>query len=209
MQLDHVFAFINPDSSAIADLEANRLAVSYRRAHIGQGTANACFVFDNAFLELLWLTDAQDARSPLIARTKLWERSQWQVQQTCPYGLGWRGDHSGIETWPFAPPYLPKGITIPVACDSDDPRLPMMFTFPGSTAPRDWPAERRNFPAHSGGWNRVDSIEITLPASAPESATLDHLAAQMDPKLRITRSTAYGLRVTISNDKGAHLALAL
>jgi hypothetical protein len=209
MQLDHIFAFIDPDSTAIADLEAKGLSVSYRRAHIGQGTANACFVFDNAFLELLWLTDVEDARSSLIARTRLWERSQWQTQSTCPYGLAWRGDHGGIETWPFAPPYLPAEVTIPVACESDDPRLPMMFTFPGSTAPRDRPTERRNFPAHSGGWNRLDSIEITMPATAPQSATLDQLAAQMDPELRITGSTAYGLTVTISNDEGAHLALAL
>jgi Glyoxalase-like domain len=209
MQLDHVFAFISPDSSAITDLEAKGLAVSYRRAHVGQGTANACFVFDNAFLELLWLTDAQDAQSALIARTKLWERSQWHNQGTCPYGLAWRGDHSGIETWPFAPPYLPAGVTIPVACDSDDPRLPMMFTFPGSTAPRDWPTERRNYPTHSGGWNRLDRIEITLPANAPKSATLDHLTTEMDPRVRITRSAGYSLTVTIGNDEGAHLALAL
>jgi hypothetical protein len=209
MQLDHIFAFIDQESSAIADLEAKGLFVSYRRAHIGQGTANACFVFDNAFLELLWLTDVQDARSPPIARTRLWERSQWQVQGTCPYGLAWRGDDSGIGTWPFAPPYLPEGINIPVACESDDPRLPMMFTFPGSTAPIDWSAERRNFPAHPGGWNRLDSIEITLPNTLPQSATLDQLAAQMDPKLRVTKSKAYSLTVTISNDEGAFLALAL
>jgi Glyoxalase-like domain len=209
MQLDHIFTFIDPDRTAIADLEAKGLSVSYRRAHVGQGTANACFVFDNAFLELLWLTDVQDARSPPIARTRLWERSQWQVQGTCPYGLAWRGDHSGIETWPFAPPYLPEGINIPVACESDDPRLPMMFTFPGSTAPRDWPTDRRNFPAHSGGWNQLDSIEIKLPTTAPQSATLDQLAAQMDPKVRVTRSTGYSLTVTISNPDGAHLALTL
>jgi hypothetical protein len=101
MELDHLFCFVEPDGAAIAALETQGLAVSYRRDHIGQGTANACFVFDNAFLELLWLTDATDACSPAIARTKLWQRSQWQNQKTCPYGLAWRGGQTDIETWAF------------------------------------------------------------------------------------------------------------
>ncbi|MCZ8195699.1 MAG: VOC family protein, partial [Aquidulcibacter sp.] len=110
MQLDHVFIFVDQKASAILDLVSKGLAVSYRRDHVGQGTANACFVFDNAFLELLYLTSETDARLAPIERTKLWERSQWQAMHTCPYGIAWRGDDIGIATWPFMPPYLPQGV---------------------------------------------------------------------------------------------------
>jgi hypothetical protein len=209
MELDHLFCFVEPDGAAIAALETQGLAVSYRRDHIGQGTANACFVFDNAFLELLWLTDAADACSPAIARTKLWERSQWQNQNTCPYGLAWRGDQTDIETWAFMPLYLPEGVAIPVACESDDPRLPMMFTFPGSTAPRDWPAVRRNFAPHPGGWNRLDLVELTLASHAPSSQALTSLSTTMVPALSIESSSHYALKVTLGRDDGAQLHIAL
>jgi hypothetical protein len=207
MELDHAFVFIDPRSTVIADLEAKGLSVSYRRDHIGQGTANACFIFDNAFLELLWLTDEAEVRSPAISRTKLWERSQWQTLGTCPYGLALRGNVPTIETWPFCPPYLPDGIHIPVANDSDDPRLPMMFTFPGSTAPRDWPAERRAFTPHPGGWNQISGLEITLPIEMEYSRTLATLCDHLDPSLSVIRGERYSLKVELSGVDGEKLEL--
>jgi hypothetical protein len=207
MQLDHIFAFIDPAGSAIADLEARGLAVSYRRDHIGQGTANACFVFDNAFLELLWLTSETEARSPAIARTKLWERSQWQTMNTCPYGIAWRGGDQEIEIWPFAPPYLPNGVHIPVACDSDDPHLPMMFTFPGSTAPHDCPASKRVFPPHPGGWTMIEAVELYAPEQSEESLALQSLVETMEPRLTIHVSSHYRSRVTLLGPDKSRLIL--
>lgn len=209
MQLDHLFAFIDPAGSAIADLEAKGLAVSYRREHIGQGTANACFVFDNAFLELLWLTSETEARSPSIERTKLWERSQWQTMGTCPFGIAWRGDDEGIETWPFAPPYLPSGVHIPVAYDSDDPRLPMMFTFPGSTAPRDWPQSKRAFPPHPGGWTWLEAVELYSPKHCEDSPAFKSLVAKLEPRFATHESAHFQLRVTLLGPNNSRLILSL
>jgi Glyoxalase-like domain len=202
VQLDHLFAFIDPRGRAVADLDAKGLAVSYRRDHIGQGTANTCFVFDNAFLELLWLTSETQARSRAITRTKLWERSPWQTAGTCLYGLAWRGDVPEIETWPLCPPYLPEGIHIPVATDSDDPRLPMMFTFPGSSAPRDWSAERRAFTPHPGGWNQISGLELTLPIETDDSRTLATLCDHLNPSLSVIRSERYSLKVELCGVDG-------
>jgi hypothetical protein len=207
MELDHVFVFIDPRSTAIADLEAKGLTVTYRRDHLGQGTANACFVFDNAFLELLWLTNEAEVRSPVISRTKLWERSQWQTMGSCPYGLAWRGDVPAIETWPFCPPYLPDGIHIPVATASDDSRLPMMFTFLGSTAPRDWSAERRGFEPHPGGWNQISRLELTLPIEMEDSRTLATLCDHLDPSLSVIGGERYSLKVGLSGVDGEKLDL--
>jgi len=209
MQLDHVFIFVDQKASAIMDLVSKGLAVSYRRDHVGQGTANACFVFDNAFLELLYLTSETDARLAPIERTKLWERSQWQAMHTCPYGIAWRGDDIGIATWPFMPPYLPQGVEIPVAIDSDDQNLPMMFTFPGSKAPKDWPDEKRRFPAHPGGWNSITQVELALPNwTLQSSAALKHMASCIKPPLIVTRGDKYAMMVTLGGPDGAKLTLS-
>lgn len=209
MQLDHIFAFVDQSDKSIAELESKGLSVSYRRTHTGQGTANACFVFDNAFLELLYATREAEMRSAVIQRTKLWERSQWQALQTCPYGIAWRNSDTDIPTWSFMPPYLPPGTAIPVAIDSDDPRLPMMFTFPGSTAPKQWSEEKRRFPAHPAGWNSITQVELTLPDTISRtSEVLTHVASHMETRFVVTHSVRYSLAVTLGRPDGEQLTLS-
>ena len=52
-ELDHIFvATSDPEPLEWALADAG-LAFTQRRIHGGQGTANACAVFENAFLEIL------------------------------------------------------------------------------------------------------------------------------------------------------------
>jgi hypothetical protein len=85
----------------------------------------------------------------------------------------------------------------------------MMFTFPGSTAPRDWPAVRRTFAPHPGGWNRLDQVALTLASHAPDSQALTFLSATMVPALSIERSSHYALKVTLGRDDGAQVHIKL
>ncbi|MEO1271293.1 MAG: hypothetical protein AAFX99_24640, partial [Myxococcota bacterium] len=66
------------------------LVETYRRAHPGQGTANVCYALDNAFLELLWVVDLDEALSPAIRRTGLALRSEWKRHGISPFGIAWR-----------------------------------------------------------------------------------------------------------------------
>lgn len=54
LALDHLFVFVEPGAPERAALERAGLRESFRRRHPGQRTANVCFCFDNAYLELLW-----------------------------------------------------------------------------------------------------------------------------------------------------------
>ena len=63
LAVDHLFLLIEPDGPEIEALRHLGLTETYRRTHPGQGTANACFAFDNLYLELLWLTREAEARS--------------------------------------------------------------------------------------------------------------------------------------------------
>ena len=182
MELDHVFVLVQPDGPDLDYLRSLGLVETYRRRHPGQGTHNICFCFQNMFLECLFVSNPDDARSGLIARTGLYERSLWRTRATSPFGLAWRqtgaGEPFDIATWPFRPPYLPPGMTIDVATDSDDFRQPMMFRSPGSAPPGAWPPERRGVLQDPARLGRVLSVTLHWPAHAPPAPSLTALAAQ-------------------------------
>ena len=180
MEIDHIFAFVEPDGPHLEYLRSLGLVETYRRTHAGQGTQNICFCFDNMFLECLWVSNVDDIRSDAIARTRLHERSQWRTEGTCPFGIAWRvaGSHDGFDpmTWAFSPPYLPAGHSIDVSVDSDDPRQPMMFRSPGAAPPVQWAAERRGGLQHGAGLGRVGAVRMALPGAVAPSPTLTSLA---------------------------------
>jgi hypothetical protein len=137
MEIDHVFMLVSADSPII---HSTGLIETYRRLHQGQGTQNICFCFENLFLEMLWVNNQAEATREAIGRTKLYERSKWLQDPTVnPFGIAWRKNQqpsqAEVPTWDFAPPYLPLGLVIPVATDSDDLSQPMMFqSCPGQVA---------------------------------------------------------------------------
>ncbi len=153
MQIDHIFMMVQPDRRAELDLAARAgLIEAYRRVHPGQGTRNICYAFPDLYLELLWVEDPSAASSPAIQRTGLLERWRWRETGACPLGIAWRAAPAPFPTWPYTPPYLPDGMTIPVANDSDDLKQPLMFHSPGDAAPLQWPLERQGAFRHICGW---------------------------------------------------------
>lgn len=204
LEIDHLFMFIEPGGPEIEALQRLGLTETYRRAHPGQGTANACFAFDNLYLELLWLTSKVEARSPAIERTRLWERSQWRTLGTCPFGIAFRGDlaSAGVPTWDYRPPYLPPGVSIQVATDSDDPTQPMLFSFPGSTAPDHWPAERRGRLQRDAGWGEAGGVVLRLAAGVAPCAALVALGGAAGIELLRGEGSAHGVSLELLGVEG-------
>ncbi len=192
--LDHIFVFVPPDAPNERQHLANLgLTETYQRAHPGQGTANVCYAFENAFLELLWLTDPQEAASAPIARTALAQRGQWRRNNASPFGIAWRlppGHHTQpVPTWHYRPPYLPGDMSIHMAIGSQDPQHPLLFASPGKNAPSQWPAQRQQNLQRSGGFTRIKGLTLH---NSPGFEPLDALAtlglvrlapAQPQPKL--------------------------
>jgi Glyoxalase-like domain len=205
IEIDHIFLFIEPEGPEIDALSRLGFLETYRRAHPGQGTANVCFAFDNLYLELLWLTSEAEARSPAIARTRLWERSQWRRLGTCPFGIAFRGDlaSAGVPTWGYRPPYLPPGMSITVATDSDDPMQPMLFVSPGREAPRDWPAERQGRLQRDAGWGEARVLTLKLAAGVTPSAALVSLAAASGLTLQPGEGPTHGLSLDLVGVDGS------
>jgi Glyoxalase-like domain len=200
MILDHVFMLIDPVGNEIDDLKARGLTETYRRSHPGQGTQNVCFCFDNLFLELLWISNLSEVHSESIARTRLYERSRWKTEGINPFGLAWREPAAAkftLPTWGYMPPYLPAGMSIQVAKDSDDPQQPMMFRSPGMTAPIEWSAEKRGSLQHSAGLGNVLAVDLDLPPAVRQSDALKLLAASTMLNVGINQQGGFALRLTI------------
>lgn len=156
--LDHLFVFGRPGDAA--DLARFGLTESYRRQHPGQGTGNACYRLDNAYLELLWVDDPAEIDSPLVAPTGLGPRSRWREAGTCPFGIALRGDGAlPFATWSYRPPYLPPQIPeIAMAVGSEDAGKPLLFVSPGGAAPG------QDFQARLG-WKQITGVTLAGPQS--------------------------------------------
>ncbi len=201
--IDHVFMLVEANGPEMDGMVSLGLVETYRRPHPGQGTQNVCYCFDNLYLELIWVNDEEAVRSNRIQRTGLYERSLWRTKGTCPFGIAWRKCEgqpaSALPTWEFTPPYLPKGMSIRVATDSDDPRQPMMFEAPASPPPVEWPIEKRGNLQHSIGLGAVTEIRLTMPTDAAPSSALKSIALSDHPQVHIEPIGAYGLHLRIAS----------
>lgn len=215
MELDHIFVFVEPGGGAARQqLTALGLTETYSREHPGQGTANVCYAFDNAFLELLWLSDRAAAESPAIARTGLAARADWQALGSSPFGIAWRlsaGEAQPVETWSYCPPYLPAGVAIPVATMSDDVSQPFVFASPGTQAPIDWPEARRGRLQQDAGFCRIEAAILYHTAMSPPHPQLQVLVDQgllqlrdgdSLPRLDLQLRRKSGERVSLSLPSG-------
>src|SRR5262249_29592523 len=134
--------------------------------HPGQGTACRRFPFPTAYLELIWVSDADEARSPLSAPTRLLERWTGRGTSACPFAVIFRpadalAARPPFATWSYRPKYLPPDPAIEIA--SDTPLAePALFHLPFASAKRLLPRETRPGAPPLG---RLESVDITLPAS--------------------------------------------
>ncbi len=209
LQIDHIFVFVEAgpiDSGSNQDpMEARWLKEagfieSYRRDHPGQGTTNICYCFDNTYLELLWITDEAAAKSDLISKTRLAERSLWQENGASPFGIALRPELP-FETWNYNPPYLPKGLSIPVANSSLDPAQPFIFTSPSGKRPDVWQRDPEIKRQRSCGFSEIRQVELNMPVNNQPSADLFNLN-QIGLISLIQSGTHHTMRLSLSNSEG-------
>ena len=134
LELDHIFLFVRNEAQARAMMGAAGLRVNYSRAHPGQGTTNICACFEDIFLELLWLDG-----SPISAESERMTLGARGRGEGSPIGIAWRGDigDAAEPTVSYAAPFLPSGLSIPVAEQSLDLNIPFLFRAPGGVRPAD------------------------------------------------------------------------
>jgi hypothetical protein len=131
--LDHVIIFCDtgaPEAQALIDRGFHEGPTN---SHPGQGTANRRFFFPNVYLELLWVSDATEARGPQAGPTRLWDRWDGRARGACPFGCvfrpGKRNVNATFDCWTYSPRYFPPGFSIEVA-SNPPPNEPLLFYLP-------------------------------------------------------------------------------
>jgi hypothetical protein len=166
-ELDHVFVFASVGAPETDRLVSLGLTEGSGNVHHGQGTANRRFFFQNAMLELLWISDEREARSEPISPTWLWERSQSHQTGASPFGICLRGADGPatappFETWSYRPPYLPAGMAEIAVARAASPAEPMLFVTPFRHQPDSASFERREPIEHAIGVREITEVRVTL-----------------------------------------------
>jgi hypothetical protein len=122
LELDHIFVCVTPGGPEGDELVRFGLREGEPNTHSGQGTACRRFPLANSMLELLWVSDAAEAQSPLAEPTQLWERWSTRASGGSPFGICLRpraGDelHEAdaalpFPGWAYRPAYLPEGLAL-------------------------------------------------------------------------------------------------
>ena len=174
MELDHIFIFTQEPEHIASALQQLGLTEGTPNVHPGQGTACRRFFFHNAYLELVWVANENEVKSPGIAKTKLWERSQYQLTKYCPFGLCFRAKENVKDSvfllfedgWRYYSPFLPKGQFANIASNYHFPAEPMLFEMPFfGIAPKDYASEKQQPLSHEKGFKEITKVTLTLPTT--------------------------------------------
>jgi hypothetical protein len=176
-ELDHLLILATPGAPEGQRLLELGLLEGTPNTHPGQGTANRRFFFHNAMLELIYVTDEAEARSALVAPTRLWERANWPRTVACPFGLCLRATADAAEPPPFAtldylPPYLPEGMAIQIARGTMAVE-PFLFINPVGRRPDASPPEQRQPLEHPLGVREITGVHVVSAGCELPSDPLD------------------------------------
>ncbi|TAE49222.1 MAG: hypothetical protein EAZ89_14430, partial [Bacteroidetes bacterium] len=87
MHIDHIFICTGDNGEVADELVDFGLTEGSSRVHLGQGTTNRKFYFDNFFLEILWVHNEAEITSDQIKPTGLWQRADVTSSAFSPFGL--------------------------------------------------------------------------------------------------------------------------
>jgi hypothetical protein len=195
-ELDHLFIMTDIGAPIADRLISCGLTEGRSNTHPGQGTANRCFRFHNAMLELLWVHDPVEAQSEIIYPTHLWER--WNSRKdgsVCPFGICLRSAQDLAETrafasWPYRPPYLPETMaSIMIGNNSDVLTEPLLFQTPFAQRPDQHPVKKSQPLEHQIGLQEIRRVELVSPTS--DNLSPEMRAAINSPQIELRRGTEY------------------
>jgi hypothetical protein len=180
-ELDHLFIATDEGAPAAEELIDFGLTEGTPNVHVGQGTANRRFFFHNAFLELLWVRDPDEAQSDLTWPTQLWERWSRRRKEASPFGLclrpvDLRTEALPFPSWQYRPAYLPSPLVIHVA-ENIPPSEPTWFYLPFGRRPDAVAGEKRQRLDHAVGFREVTGVRFTAPRLGTESETARRTAS--------------------------------
>jgi hypothetical protein len=205
-ELDHLFVWTAEGAPEAKLLIDSGLTEGTPNKHPGQGTANRRFFFNNAFIELLWVHNKEEAQSERALH--FWERWSGRNTGACPFGFIFRPqDRDGCDppfaTWEYRPAYLPENLSILVGKNAERLNEPMLFCMPFGRRPDSFLQGSRELLTHKSGVSEIRELRLSLPAvdllsdvlQAAVSARLINLQSGSQFKLEIAFDGSQSLAI--------------
>jgi hypothetical protein len=196
--IDHVFVMCAAGAPEAGALVRAGLVEGSANTHPGQGTANRRFFFENMYLELLCVSDAEEAQREPVSRPRLWERWSRRAAGACPFGLVFRGATGSpgppFPTWSYHPAYSEVAIDIGLGTPLSEPEL-FYFRFPRPA--RALSAEPT---AHAVPLKRLTALSVGIPGPVVRSEA----ARAAEATGLVTFPAADDYVMTLAFDGAAH-----
>jgi len=149
MDLDHIFICVSKGAEEARSLIEFGLIEGSPNVHPGQGTANRRFFFHNVFLELLYLEDAEQARSDVTRNTGLYERCSF-INDASAFGFCFKPGKSLnqqpiFNSWQYKPEFFPAPKCVEVATAAFSEPMWFFIGFLGPANP-----DKQKEPIHHG-----------------------------------------------------------
>jgi len=185
--LDHIFFFSDGFAPEVAYTEQQGFrSWPFPNTHTGQGTTGRYIYFDNAYIEYLWIDDADAADANVQrANSDFNTRNNWRNDPTIsPFGIGLRdlreGDTHAFDTSVYTAEWMEGDFELYPTESAPDSREPWVFFLPSQITAN--PREQFGGRAaqqldHPNGARIVTAITLILPIGQEPSRTLRTLAA--------------------------------
>lgn len=198
MQIDHIFIFTEEPDAAAEELLAFGLTEGSSRVHKGQGTSNRKFYFENFFLEILWVHDAEEITTPAMQPTRLWQRARYVETTASRYGLCLANtpdtDAIFAAATPYQPAYFPAGLVIDVLTHEQNLSLPWTFRLPFK-GPKTATTEPTS---HDNGLRELTQAVFGLSRHSASDELVKQLAQQ--PQIRFIAASGDNLTLTFDHN---------
>ena len=172
LELDHVFVWVAKGAPEAEALQKAGLHLQPEtNQHTGQGTASKIFIFENLYLELIWIEDEQAAaKNAARSGTDMLRRARWQQTGASPFGVGLHRLTGAEAALPFPvksywSEWMQPNTVIEFAQSVTNEREPMYFVLPGylsinTPAMAKMLNERFNSSRHPLGASRLTNLRI-------------------------------------------------
>ena len=187
VELDHVYIVVQPGGvKEIAALQSAGFRIGSPQKHDGEGTTSIAAMFDNAYLELMWL-DSTLSITPehAAAAEQFRQAANWRISRHSPFGIGLRrlpGETSdfGFPIKRESAPWIDSVAAYEILNQPADSLAVDVFVVPRAAAVPNWIDRlRRRSPQllnHPGGGREITTVRVhgTI---AQQPSTIGRIAA--------------------------------
>ncbi|HEX6627837.1 MAG TPA: hypothetical protein VF105_07780 [Gemmatimonadaceae bacterium] len=171
VELDHVYVIVQPGGvSEIAALKSAGLQVAPPHQHDGEGTTSVAALFDNAYIELMWL-DSTLSVTPEHAESvaQFRQAADWRVSRHSPFGIGLRRLPGETKEFAFpikreSAPWIDSVAAYEILNQPADSLAVDLFVVPCAAAVPSWVERaRKRSPqwfSHPGGGHEITAVRL-------------------------------------------------